>query len=277
MKFNHDILAVLVLYKTKLFESRTFISLTESLKANEIKLDLVVYDNSPAHDKNSLFEYPNWQITYISDISNGGVSKAYNTGASIAEKRGIKNILFLDQDTDFPKSTIDIYIKTINNYPNYKLFAPMMLSDNVIISPCRFKHMRGSHINSLNTGPNVLNDLSIINCGMCVDIQSFKKNNGYNEKIKLDFSDHDFIRRIKKMVTNDFVVLDLIVQHQLSSETKNTFNADRIRFDYYLSGGKLSSDNKVELLNFSFNALVRALKLTAIHKKAYFIRRLLAK
>jgi len=274
MKYNESILATIVLYKTSLYDSKTFLSLTQSLKAQNICLDLVVYDNSPEFNQDSIFQHPNWRITYIADINNSGVSKAYNTAAEIAGELGKRWIIFFDQDTTFPENTIDSYIKTINNYPDYKLFAPIMLSNQTIISPCRFKFMRGTSFKSVDAGVNKLQNKSVINCGMCVDTDAFEKNNGYNELLKLDFSDHDFVRRFKKNVTNEFVVIDLKVQHELSTKSKNSLDSDLIRFDHYLAGGGIMSTHIVEVLFIRINAMIRALKLTSVHHTHYFLLRL---
>ncbi|MBB6127046.1 glycosyltransferase [Mucilaginibacter lappiensis] len=271
MKFNQDIFAVIVLYKTKLSDSKTFLSLTRSLIVNNSKLDLLVYDNSPEYNVECKFEYPEWNITYMPDINNGGVSKAYNIGTDIATKDKKKWIIIFDQDTTFPENTISVYTQAIIDYPHCKLFSPIMLiANNKIISPCKFKFMRGISLNDIKPGYNTLSNLSVINCGMCIDINSFKKNGGYNERIKLDFSDHDFIKRLKHVVTKEFVVLDLKVYHELSTANKNSFKSDLIRFDYYLSGSRNMSASFIERFLLKINGLFRATKLCFKHKNISF-------
>ena len=274
MKYNRSILATIVLYKINLYDSKTFLSLSESLKEQNICMDLVVYDNSPVYNKDTILIHPNWRITYIEDVNNSGVSKAYNTAATIAESLGKNWIAFFDQDTTFPENTIDSYINALNDYPNYKLFAPLMFSNTTIISPCRFKFMRGASFKNVAIGVNKLQNTSVINCGMCVDIDAFNKNNGYNEFLKLDFSDHDFVRRFEKNVTNEFVLINLKVQHELSTKSKNSLDSDLIRFDHYLAGGGIMSTYIVEVLFIRINAMIRALKLTSVHHTHYFLLRL---
>lgn len=277
MKFNENIFAIIVLYKTKLSDSKTFLSLTKSLNVNNTKLDLLIYDNSPEYNLKGKFEYPEWDITYIPDVDNSGVSKAYNNGAEIAEKKGKKWILIFDQDTAFPENTIDIYTQATINYPGYKIFSPIMLiSSNVIVSPCRFKFMRGTSLNHIKSGPHTFHNLSVINCGMCIDINSFKENGGYNEKIRLDFSDHDFIKRFKKVVTDEFVVLDLKVYHDLSTTNQNSFNSDLLRFDYYLEGSAHVSSNSMESIILKVIGILRATKLSLRHKSLAFIKKAIA-
>jgi GT2 family glycosyltransferase len=273
MRYNTELVAVIVLYKTKLGQSKSFLSLSASLMRPDIMLDLVVYDNSPEYNADEIFDqYPNWNITYCPDEDNGGVSKAYNTAAKIAKGKNRKWLLLLDQDTSFTDHAISVYLDAFKKYPDEKLFAPIMLAGNgKIISPCYFRLMRGFSSRYVKTGVNSLRTFSIINCAMCIDVDAFIKNNGYNEQLKLDFSDHDFIRRFKRSNGDRFIVVDLKVSHQLSSETRNSVTGDMVRFDYYLEGAKHMSATAAEKFLLMVNALLRAVKLSLIHRNAAFV------
>jgi len=276
MKYENQILAVIVLYKQKLSESKSFKSLSISLKKNGFSLDLFVYDNSPSFNEDDRLVSDNWQITYYPSVVNDGVSKAYNVAADYAVKKGKKMLLLLDQDTNFPEQTVISYLSAINKFPTEKLFAPRMLANNdKIISPCHFRFMRGSAISNIKAEINSLKDHSIINCGMCIDIEAFYKNGGYNELIKLDFSDHDFIKRFRSVVTTSFVVVDLDVYHQLSTESKNSLESDTIRWDYYLDGANNMSATKPERFFLKLNATMRSVKLSLVHKNFDFLSKLL--
>ncbi len=276
MKFrNIDILFVIVLYKCKLKYSDTFITLSESLKHYKYRFDLLVYDNSPEPSEESL-EFPGINLTYLSDTKNSGVSKAYNKGAEVAAGMNKKWMILLDHDTIFPVDTITEYLLAIKEYPGKKLFAPIVLiDDKKIISPAHFKFMRGFYSKKVNTGINNLVGYSIINSGMCINLEAFNKNSGYNELIKLDFSDHDFIKRFKKSIGNKFIIINLKVYHELSSVTRNSFESDMIRFDYYLDGAKHISSSTGERFLVKINAIVRSLKLFLIHHNFGFLIKLL--
>jgi rhamnosyltransferase len=269
-----DILFVIVLYKCKLKDSDTFITLAESLNQHKYTFDLLVYDNSPELSE-ELTEFPNINLTYLSDTKNSGVSKAYNTGAEVAAGMNKKWIILLDHDTKFPVDTIREYLLAIKKYPGEKLFAPIVLiDDKKIISPAHFIFMRGFYLRSINTGINSLVGYSIINSGMCINLEAFNKNNGYNESIKLDFSDHDFIRRFKKATGDKFVVINLKVYHKLSSVTQNSFESDMVRFDYYLEGAKYIASSKKESFFLKLNAVLRAVKLFLVHHNFGFLTKL---
>jgi GT2 family glycosyltransferase len=268
---NGGIVLVIVLYKCELEQSRTYLSL---IKPTDwpAGTELFVYDNSPNPVEPHPGSLPNVHFTYVADPANGGVSAAYNKAAAYALKKDKKWMLLLDQDTVFPENTFSVYQDAIQNYPEEKLFAPLMLAEQgKLISPCYFRFMRGFSPRHVDTGINSLSKFSLINCGMCIDIQAFLNNHGYDEKVKLDFADHDFIRRFRKSQGERFVVLDLEVAHQLSSEGRNNAGSDLIRFDHYLNGAKHMSASRSERFLLKINALFRSAKLTVIHRNGAFL------
>jgi GT2 family glycosyltransferase len=269
---SNSILFVIVLYKCRLSDSLTYLSIINSLHNLEFKPDLLVYDNSPDEQDLSAYDNEKLNVIYMADKLNGGVSKAYNYAAAIAgdEKKWL--VLF-DQDTVFPADFIQVYIKAIHANPNEKLFAPVMLTeDDKIISPCNFKLERGFYGKDKEPGIYSLKSRSLINCGLCINLGSFREIGGYNEKIKLDFSDHDFVSRFSRNITDCFVLIDLKVKHQLSTTSKNTLTADMIRFEYYLEGAAQFSSSFGTATLLKINAFLRALKLSVVHKHFIFIK-----
>ncbi len=270
------ILIVIVVYNTSFESSKTFLSMTESVKKFAQKLDLVVYDNNPAGKMPVADGYGFWNITYIPDRNNSGVSKAYNVAAGIAADRSKTWLMLLDEDTDFPVDTIRTYVTAIGAHPHEELFAPIMLtSDRKIISPGFFRLMRGFYANQADPGPGSLKGKSLINCGLCIKLDTFKKLGGYNELIKLDFSDHEFIRRFKEQVTDGFFLVNLQVVHGLSTSTRNSYNSDIKRFQYYLEGARYFSRSLAESLMINFHVFLRALKLSVLHKNRAFLAKAL--
>jgi len=87
ISFFSDVLGIIVLYNTRVTESKTISSLNEALTISNTYLDVIVYDNSlnRTADKNN-FKYGRLNIRYVHDPSNAGVSKAYNWGAKYADK-----------------------------------------------------------------------------------------------------------------------------------------------------------------------------------------------
>lgn len=269
-----DFLAVVVLYKTQISKCGTLISINADLAKSGTKLDLVIYDNSPDYNQSVVSDFKNFNVTYVADPENSGVSIAYNYGYSIASAKVKKWILLLDQDTVFPESSLQAYLRAIQRYPAELLFAPVMLTnDNKIISPGKFKWMRGSYAKDVMFGINKFKGHSLINSGLCIELGAYLKNGGYNEKIKLDYSDHDFIHRFSKNISETYVVVELKLVHQLSTHVKNTFNSDKVRFDYYLEGARHFSAGKLNTVFLRIVTLLRSTKLSIAHRNVYFVKK----
>ncbi len=267
------ILAVIVLYKQDLESSLTFTSLVESLEAFKERLDIIVYDNSPAATVLTR-STPNCRLTYVHNPTNPGLSKAYNESADFGRKNGKNWLLLLDQDSSLPKNFFDILLKNIDEYKTDAVIAPILQQNSVILSPCNFKFMKGSVLKKVNAGPLSLKNISLLNSGMCVNLNAFEEVKGYNESVKLDFSDHAFINRIKKKY-HRIVVTQAIIEHQLSSNSDKQ-NVVYSRFKQYCAGIKayIHSEEKNYLLLFWTG--LRALKLFVIYRDIKFLRTFLS-
>lgn len=248
-----EVLAVLVLYKCNLKDSVTFQSLHASLVNYGGKLDILVYDNSPVAQTISFEEYEEMKIKYISDISNSGVSKAYNVASEIAKELNKKWLLLLDQDTHFPIYAIACYAHYIKQ--GKYLAAPILLSGRKCISPCYYKWGVGRALQEYKTGINTFKNISLLNSGLIIPMHLYIQSGGYNEKIELDFSDHYFINCIRKITVN-FCLLEIKCNHLLSMANANV-NQVLYRFDYYLRGAKEYKDWKISIVAF-----LRTIKLT---------------
>lgn len=260
-----EVLAVLVLYKCKLEDSSSFRTLNLSLKDFGGKLDVLVYDNSPISLYNeSDFYIGNIKVHYISDSLNPGVSKAYNVGADYAYSKGKKWVLLLDQDTCFPINAIAIYADYIKE--GSALGAPILLSNDRCISPCFFRCGRGKALREYEIGMNEFRKISLLNSGLIIPLSLFTVSGGYNEKIALDFSDHYFIERLKK-ITSRYCLLEIECNHSLSA-SETDINKILNRFGYYLKGAKEYSNWK-----FSIVAFLRTIKLTLKFRDVRFFRK----
>lgn len=266
----NDMLAVLVLYETRLEHCESFLSLSKNLKNSGSKMDIVVYDNSsePSYEKEANFD--NWNLHYIHDRSNPGVSKAYNEGFKIGKELNKKWLLLLDQDTTFPQDALIKYFDAMNSYKNSVLFAPVLIVNNKIYSPSRYYLKRGFHLKSINAGLNRIRNKTLLNSGICISLDAFEKIGGFNEKVKLYFSDFNFIDRYRRHYS-DFIVLDTLCEHKMFTiENKNAQSQLR-RFTYFCDGARNSSDNCVDFcIYFSF-AFLRAIKLSITFKTFGFI------
>lgn len=184
------ILCVIVLYKCKLENSKSYQSL---LQNNEETI--FVYDNSPISQ-----EVHGENIVYIHDSQNGGLSVAYNKAAQYARCNRFDWLLLLDQDTTFQKGAIEYYIKAINEFPDIKMFAPVhQISDGRYISPTHYvcKGSRPSRV--MKCGLLNFKEASPINSGIMVNVTAFYEAGCYDEEVVLDFSDIRFMEKFRKL------------------------------------------------------------------------------
>jgi len=261
-----NIQAVLVLYKCKLEESETFISISNALKLNNQKLDLYVYDNSPNFHYNEelVKDYPG-KITYVHDSSNPGVSKAYNEGAKFAKSIAKEWVILFDQDTVFNNEYFILVSSAIQKH--YRLIAPKLIAQNGnIISPCNIKHGIGRSIKDISNGEIEFNDLSILNSGIVIKLDLFFEAGMYNEVISLDFSDHFFIDNVKNII-NRFYVIDNFVDQNLSA-FENDKESSLIRFRFYCIGA-INYKNSFVMKTVM---ILRALKLSLKYNDLAFIK-----
>ncbi len=238
-KSADQILGVVVMYNTKFETAETLTSLAKSLEQTSAAIDLVVYDNSllAQAEHGSIFSSGNFRMHYFHDPSNPGLGKAYNFAAAYAQKLKKRWILLLDQDTSFPLEAIPGYLSAIQDFPEIKLFAPrLILSNGSMLSPCRYRLKRGFALKKIDPGLHNLKNISPLNSGMLIDLDAYLTSGGYNEKVKLDFSDFQFIERFKKHL-NQFCLLNFIALQDFSNAETDTKKLNA-RFVYYCDGAK---------------------------------------
>jgi rhamnosyltransferase len=263
-------MAVLVLYKTPVCESPTFISLSAALQAENALLDIHVYDNSPASES-KIRDHQNWKITYQHNPSNPGVSKAYNEGFSRAKQLGKKWLLLLDQDTLFETGVFRSYYEGVTKFPSEHCFIPLLRDHRGIISPFKFRLGNGFRPTSVLGGIHSLDRLQFINSGMMVHLVAFEKAQGFNEKLGLDFSDLAFIERLKRSYAQ-FVVIDSRGVHSLSASFKKSQQEDLERFMLYVQAAIEFKRSEKPGMNLLLSVLPHALKLCLVHRTNAFLK-----
>ncbi|MGD0488026.1 MAG: glycosyltransferase [Syntrophorhabdales bacterium] len=265
------ILAILVLYKQKLDQSKTFLSLFGSLSRIE-DIFLFVYDNSPIpmHD---LAEFASYSTTiqYLSDKSNPGVSKAYNTGARLAQSLKKQYILLLDQDTVFPKDAISGYVEAIKAHEDCALFAPVLECDGQIFSPCWHGFNIYLPLRNVLPGRVSTKNRSLLNSGMCIRLDAFDKAGGFDEKIPLDFADHDFMKRYRTHF-DSFFLLDMACEHGFSDKENLDAGKALTRFGYYCQGARHSIKGVADAFSLAPVSFLRAARLSARFRTLRFFR-----
>lgn len=236
-----SMLAVIVIYNELIDNSESLNSLDSAFTSGN-KLDVLVYDNSKTPQNIERTKFVNFNFTYLHNPNNPGLGVAYNKGGEMALKRNKKWLLLLDQDTVFANNFFDKMKEAIVTNPKIKLFAPiLMLSNSVILSPCSFRFFHGKHLKEVSPGINSLSNNQPVNSGIIVNLKAFISVGGYNEKVKLDYSDHQFIERFKKIEKNYFVINS--IGQQNFSGLEHDLDKILVRFKYFCIGA----------LNFEIN------------------------
>ena len=269
MKNIKTILGIIVLYKTKLEESETFKSLRNSLDSCNYKneLTLLIFNNSPEYWEYKGENYKGIEIIYHHDSSNPGVSKAYNLGYKHAEKMNKDYVLTLDQDTVLNKSFFKNFFYAEKKYKdkNINIFCSRMKYGEKLVSPSIFSFfLKNRAMKGIEEGLHQLKGLAVINSGLFVSVKLVKKIGGYNEKIKLDFSDFDFLKRAEKYV-NEIVVLDNNCGHMLSGEEKLPRDKVLTRFSFYIEGAKYYNKTFFQSIGVFIWVFLRSIKLGITH------------
>ena len=267
-----DILAVVVIYNTNFTDCITLSTINANKFESGEKIDFIVYDNSHIpQNPSSLLEYSNLNCEYFFDTDNPGVSKAYNYGASQAIIKNKKYILLLDQDTKFPNDSLLKYLSSINSHKDSSLFCPILKTNHGIYSPSNYYFRRGTNWKDAKPGIYSLKNKSALNSGLLVNVSSYLLVGGYNEKIKLYFSDFDFINRFRTIV-NQVVVIDLVCWHSLSDIDKTDLLSAISRFRHYVNGAYYSIYNFVDWLYTFITILLRAIKLSFKFRNFLFVK-----
>lgn len=189
----------------------------------------------------------------------------------MAGQLGKKWLMLLDDDTEFPLDALEKYSSAMSANKDAALFAPMLFCNTRLYSPCGYISHIGFHLKHLQPGVNSINRKSLLNSGMCISIDVFEKVGGFNERIPLDFADHDFIRRFKGHF-DTFVVVDATCRHGFSDKEPADMDKSLTRFDYYSRGAKNSTKGILDMCLLLPVVFTRAVRLSARFRSLKFFK-----
>jgi len=234
--------------------------------------DIFIYDNSKLPQEIPTFE--NVNIYYEHDEKNSGVSRAYNQAYKKAKELSKELLLVLDQDSSFEFSFIEQYMKMYKVYKNDYIYAPIVCDEKKtkIYSPAFLNNFVGkvqSFEKFVYEERYSLVDKSVINSGLMIPLEMFEKIGGYNEKLRLDFSDIYFIEKYKE-INPKIVLVDVYLKHSISGDEGKDFTREYSRFRYYCSASK---EVGISLNTFVFwSPFRRLIRLTLKYKNTKFIK-----
>lgn len=268
----------IVCFREKFWESISFQSLLESykkLKTNAI-LNIIIFDNTDFDNWDLTlyhkFNIDNINIKYFHDKRNPGIAKAINYFADCTKEEKIEWVMFLDQDTILPLDILEKSIACVNRLQadgNYIAF-PKVFSNGKMISPTKYIYYRTKTID-LNAVKQIkLTQMTAINSGLLVNVDFFINNGGYNQDLRIDFCDHEFIERINN---RDLVadILDVELLQNFSSET-DSLEKSLFRYKIYLEDMYVYRKKKNKILFFLRVDFPHLLKLTYKYRSFSFIK-----
>lgn len=260
------IFAVVVLYKTKLENSQTLISLNECIHTDlslTQNLKIIVYDNSPDfnNDDNLKNEY-----IYIADQANPGISKAYNEAIKFAQKDKADWLITFDQDTRIPCTYFEDVYTTINSInENIVAIVPKIIGqNNQQISPMYVK--KGFRQFPVYAGNCGVQGVTAINSGAVIRLSYLNIKGGYTSDFNLDMLDHWLFNEIRKDQKKVYII-NTVINHELSvldysglvkvERYKNILLSEKLFYTKYLSSEKKSYKKRLLLRSIKQKILLR--------------------
>jgi GT2 family glycosyltransferase len=263
--FLKDILVVIVLYKKKPQECPSFNWLQEATRAHSSPA-VFVHDNSPAA---CAVEYPN--IIYYHSQQNVGVSKAYNMAYSYALDAGKKWMLLLDQDTVLTESGLLAFQESVRAHEGIEIFTPLLVDSGSIVSPFRIRWGKGKRLQKIKSGLHTFRSLRMINSGLLITVDAFRRVGGFDERFPLDLSDVVFADRLRQQHPQ-FVLVNASVGHSLSAKSADvTPDEDLSRFKSFIASVRLYKTISEGFVSLALNILPRSVKLFIRHWDVKFL------
>ena len=151
------------------------------------------------------------------------------------------------------------------------MFAPILkVEDGTITSPYRYRLIGRKIAKQINLGAQSLFKTSPINSGLCISIKTFFEAGGYNEKVKVDGADFQFIERFRVLHKNYFVVN--VTGYQNLSLFETDINKLMVRYKIFLRDTSASQKFRIVDYPISFiNVAYRTFRLFLKTKKISII------
>lgn len=262
----------IVTFREKFWETPSFNSLIASAKKIDEAVTIFIFDNTDVENWDAGAGYNSDEkikICYVHNPENPGISAAYNTIAKFAKDHHFSHIVFLDQDTELPEDFCLVYSKVAENATD--IAAPLIYENGKLLSPGIYKNYRSFSYESIQSDSILLKNNSCINSGLMIKTDFFFKTGGYNQCLRLDFCDHEFIARVGNF-TEYLKIIPTKLEQNFSTNT-NPREKALFRYQLYIKDMKAfkkinNNDYKVSL----FVDLPHLIRLTLQYKSLAFIK-----
>lgn len=210
---------------------------------------LIIIDNSP--EQNSLLinevKKLHGEIIYKWLGDNKGIAKALNIASGIAIERNCEWMLTMDQDSKFREGDL---LKMLGSVEKIEA-----IYDNIAII-CPYHNVHEQFISK--SGAVFQEIKSTMTSGNLLNLRVYQKVSGFEEKLFIDYVDHDYCLRVRK---NNFRIIqnnEISLEHSLGDFKIRTFFGKEIGISnhnyirrYYIARNGLYAVKKY----FSFDPL----------------------
>lgn len=266
------ILFGIVCFREKFWETLSFRTLLSSAKSTNKQISIFIFDNTDNENWNIEEEYNPvnaYRLQYIHNPNNPGIAVAYNTIAKYAKDNQFSHIVFLDQDTELPPDFSLEYSKIAEK--NTEFAIPLIFEKGKLLSPSIYKNYRSYFYDEIKDDVIKSENNSCINSGLMIKTDLFFKAGGYNEALRLDFCDHEFIKRVGKL-TKSMNIIPIKLEQNFST---NTNSLDKALFRYALFTKDMKTFKKINHDDYKITLFVdipHLIRLTLQYKSLAFIK-----
>jgi GT2 family glycosyltransferase len=208
---------VVVLYKQRLEESKTFQTLKKTWfrqKEHLKDIELILYDNSLESQEFNPQDYEGIPVSYHHDPRNLGIVTAYNFAWAHAKSNKSQWLLLLDHDTELTNAYLDEIVNLSELTDDIAAIVPKINSENTMISPVYSDTLRplkeARPVEGIQEKP-----IMAINSGALIRVSFLNQIGGFNSSFALDYLDHWLFYEIYAN-GNKVMVLNTTLEHELS-------------------------------------------------------------
>ena len=178
---------------------------------------ILVVDNSSSQIFWSFLENIQNEFPFelILNGSNLGIAGALNRGVHYALSNGFKWVLTMDQDSFIPPGYVEAFFKAYDSSPERQKIA--------ILAPTHFDKKTGYQSRDYRglQGPYVSKNI-VMTSGNLIPTHIFEKVGFYDEDLFIEYVDHDFCLRVKKLGFKTVLVTGTQLGHSLGDIRKHS-------------------------------------------------------
>lgn len=235
-------LILIVLYNTPLSASQTVRSIVAARFVLGARDHVVLWDNSPTAQEareHAWFgnSYPHsWE--YVHTPENRSLACIYNT--CISQQPDFSHVAFFDQDSAFTATYFEAANAAAAANPDINLFAPLIRSEERIVSPGHFFYFKGKYWTRPRWGRIPARNTVAVMSGLYVRMDYLKRFGGFDERLSLYGIDTNFMIRYSRG-NNLLYVLDTPFDHELSQFADEGRAARRRRFENFKQASRINA------------------------------------